>query len=483
MGEHRAMQDRADRPAHVAAVVLAAGAGSRFGGGKLLATVEGRPILQHVLDRLADAVDEVIVVLGDDASTIEGAIDWRNERRVHNPDPSRGLSSSLQVGLDAVGDDVDAAMIVLGDQPLVPPRAVRALLDAGVDAARPVVVPVYGDKAGRNPVMLGRAAFSLIAEATGDRGLGPLLDAHPELVRELPIRVEGGNPDVDTHADHVALLEAAWAARVQASAEQVDRFREVPDGTDFYAPVTGLFRADPRRTDEPVLEALLRLVEPGETWIDIGAGAGRYALPIALALAPTGGRVIALDASPGMLDALLELQSEHGVTDVEVVETRWPPRDGNLARFAADVALIAHVGYDIESIGPFIGAMESVAGRICVAVLMERQPASIADPCWPPVHGEARIALPALPEFVELLRARGREPAIEMTEREPRRFASREELEGFLRRQLWVEPGGAADRRFQAALDDLIEVDEDGRVGLRGQQSLAIGVVTWRPGR
>jgi CTP:molybdopterin cytidylyltransferase MocA/SAM-dependent methyltransferase len=469
-------------PSGVAAIVLAAGAGSRFGGGKLLAPVEGRPILQHVLDRLAaSGIGEVIVVLGDDAAAIEGAIDWRDERRVRNPEPSRGLSSSLQVGLATVGEDVDAAMIVLGDQPLIPPRAIRALLNAHVDDIRPVVVPVYGGDAGRNPVLLGRAAFPLIDETTGDRGLGPLLAAHPELLREIPIRVEGGNPDVDTRADHVALLEAAWAARVRASAEQVDRFREVPDGADFYAPVTGLFRADPRRTDEPVLEALLRLVEPGETWIDIGAGAGRYALPIALALARSGGRVIALDASPGMLDALLELQSQHGVADVEVVETRWPPPAHELARFAADVALIAHVGYDIESIGPFIDAMESVAGRLCVAVLMERQPASIADPCWPPVHGESRVALPALPEFVELLRARGRHPSVEMVERAPRTFASRQELEGFLRRQLWIEPGGAADQRFRTALDGLVAVDDEGSARLRDQSALPIGIVTWDP--
>jgi hypothetical protein len=139
------------------------------------------------------------------------------------------------------------------------------------------------------------------------------------------------------------------------------------------------------------------------------------------------------------------------------------------------------VGYDIESIGPFINAMESVAERLCVAVLMERQPASIADPCWPPVHGEARVPLPALPEFVELLRARGREPSVEMVEREPRRFASRQEIEGFLRRQLWVEPGGAADQRFRAALDELIAVDDGGTVRLHDQPPLAIGVVTWSP--
>jgi hypothetical protein len=127
--------------------------------------------------------------------------------------------------------------------------------------------------------------------------------------------------------------------------------------------------------------------------------------------------------------------------------------------------------------------MEASARRRCVAVLMERQPASVADPCWPPVHGEARVALPALPEFVELLEAMGRTVSVERLEREPRRFESREELEGFLRRQLWTRPGSAADRRFQAALDDLVEVDADGRVGLVDQRPMPIGIVTWSPFR
>jgi hypothetical protein len=126
--------------------------------------------------------------------------------------------------------------------------------------------------------------------------------------------------------------------------------------------------------------------------------------------------------------------------------------------------------------------MEAVARRACVAVLMERPPASVADACWPAVHGEARVALPALPEFIELLRARGRSPSVEMLAREPRSFASREELEGSLRRQLWIEPRGAADRRFRAALDGLIVVDADGGVTLRDQRAQPIGVVTWDPG-
>jgi hypothetical protein len=178
-----------------------------------------------------------------------------------------------------------------------------------------------------------------------------------------------------------------------------------------------------------------------------------------------------------MLGALRELATEFAIDNVDVVEGRWPP--AYPATFAADVALIAHVSYDIEAIGPFVRAMEAAARRLCVAVLMERQPSSIADVCWPPVHGEARVALPALPEFVELLRAMGRDPSIERLEREPRRFDDRAQLEGFLRRQVWVEPGSAADGRFVAALDDLVVIDAEGRAGLRDQRPLPIGVVTW----
>ena len=464
----------------VSAIVLAAGAGSRFGGGKLLAPLAGRPILQHVLDRLAeDGFREVVAVLGDDATDVEAAIDWRSERRIRNPDPSLGLSSSLRLGVAAVDASSEAALIALGDQPLLSHEAVAALLAAGVEADRPIAAPVYPADGGRNPVLVGRAAFDSVAATSGDRGLGPILAAHPELVRDVPIDVIRGNPDVDTRADLVALLEASWGERVRENAAQVDRRREVPDGSDFYAPVTGLFRADPARTDEPALDALLALVRPAERWLDIGAGAGRYALPIARALAASGGSVLAVDASRGMLDVLGELAEEHGISNVDVVLDRWPPSDPT--PFASDVALIAHVGYDIEAIGPFVEAMEASAGRLCVAALTERQPASVADVCWPPVHGEARVSLPALPEFVELLRARGREPSIERLEREPRRFASRDELAGFLRRQLWTEPGSAADARFQAALDESIETDADGRVGLVDQRPLPIGIVTWAP--
>jgi SAM-dependent methyltransferase len=274
--------------------------------------------------------------------------------------------------------------------------------------------------------------------------------------------------------------ENSWADRVRANREQVDRVREVADGPDFYAPVTSLFRADPRRTDEPILDVLRGVVQPGETWFDIGAGAGRYALPIAL----LAGEVIALDPSTGMLEALREQMVEYGVPNVRPIEGRWPPNAELAAALGpvpvADVALIAHVGYDIEAIGPFLDAMERAVRRLCVAVLMERQPASVADPFWPPVHGEARVALPALPEFVELLRERGREPEVTVVQRQPGTFETRSELESFLRRQLWIADGSEKERRYRRALEELL-VERDGGFGLRDQGPMPVGVVVWPP--
>lgn len=464
----------------VVGLVLAAGAGSRFGGAKLLATVGGRPMLQHVLDALAAAgVGEVVVVLGRDAAAVESAIAWRGERRVVNPEPERGLASSLQVGFVAVGPAAGAILVALGDQPLVSVEVIRSLLDAPREAGRAVVVPAYADERAHNPVLLCPAAFGLVAEATGDRGLGPVLAAHPELV--TAVDVAGANPDVDTPADLVRVIEAAWADRIRANRAQVERIREVPDGTDFYAPVNSLFRADPTRTDDPVLDALLRLVRSGETWLDVGAGAGRFALPIARALDRSGGSVVALDASPSMLEGLREIAEDYAIENVRTVEARWPPTDQRgLDEFEADVALIAHVGYDIEAIGSFVAGLEAAAARLCVAVLMERVPAAAANPFWPPVHGEERAPLPALPDVLELLDARGRRPSVERISIEPRRFDSRAALEGFVRRQLWVDPAGPKERRFQAALDELAVGGGSGWA-IKGRGPEPVGVVTWSP--
>ena len=467
----------------VAGLVLAAGLSSRFGSPKALAVVGGRPLLQHVLDAVAATpLDPVLVVLGHAADEIEAAIDWRDEVRLRNPDPARGLASSLHLGLDDLGavlPRLDGAVVVLGDQPRTRASVVAALVGAAERSDRLLVAPRYAGGGGINPVLVRHAAFDLVDRVTGDRGFGPFIATHLDLVEWVD--VEGSNPDVDTPADLARIAEELWADRVRANRDQVERVREVPDGPDFYAPVRSIFRADPDRTDDAVLDHVRGLARPGDTWLDIGAGAGRYALPLARIVQD----VVAVDPSAGMLGSLRDGAAEAGITNVQAIEGRWPPAAELRAALGsdpvADAALIAHVGYDIEAIGPFVDAMEAAARRLCVAVMMDRQPGSLAEGFWPPVHGESRVRLPALPEFEELLRVRGREPRVTIVEQSPRRFESREDVERFVRRQLWIADGGEKERRFHAAFDDLVVETDDGGLGLAGQAPFDVGVIEWTP--
>jgi hypothetical protein len=273
-----------------------------------------------------------------------------------------------------------------------------------------------------------------------------------------------------------ARLEDAWAARVRDNREQAERMREVPVG-DFYAPVSALFVADPRRTEEPTLEALRSMAAADEMWLDIGAGAGRYALPLALVVRS----LIAVEPSPGMRQALRTGLAEHAISNVRIVAAAWPDALEQLGRLpAVDVALIAHVGYDIEAIGPFLDAMEAATRQRCVAVLTDRSPASVADPFWPIVHGEERVALPALPDLLEVLHARGRVTDVIGVDRSPRTFESVDALAAFLRRQLFIAEGGEKDVHFRAILPDMIEL-RDGAWTLTDRPAGSIGIVTWAP--
>ena len=176
-------------------VVLAAGAGRRFGGDKLAATLEGRPILVHVVDAARVAgLDPVIVVVAPGTR-----IETPGATQVINPRPELGLSSSLRRGLGTVPPDVPLAVVLLGDQPLVSPDVIRAVAAAAAASPGYAAVPRYADGSGPNPVALGRPLFSLAEEAHGDRGLGPLLAERPWLVVEVP--VDATNPDVDTPSD------------------------------------------------------------------------------------------------------------------------------------------------------------------------------------------------------------------------------------------------------------------------------------------
>ena len=204
-----------ERRLDLAALVLAAGAGSRYSdepGAKLLASLGGRPILQHVLDEVrAVHAATTVVVLGHGIAAIEKALDWSDELRVINHAPDVGMASSLQIGIDtlrAMPQPVDGAWIVLGDQPRLRAETMLDLARAAAGARpadRPLVIPRYDEPGPRNPVLLLRPAWSWIDELDGDHGLGPFIEQRSDQVLEVPI--EGTMPDVDTPDDLARLAQ------------------------------------------------------------------------------------------------------------------------------------------------------------------------------------------------------------------------------------------------------------------------------------
>ncbi|HWS81552.1 MAG TPA: nucleotidyltransferase family protein [Rubrobacter sp.] len=193
------------RPSGVSAIVLAAGGGSRFGGGKLLAELGGRPIIETVLHNLREApVDEIIVVLGADAQRLREVCERYGARTLANEEWERGQSTSVLAGLRACGGE--AAVVLLGDQPFIGAEAVERLVSAFSEGAK-VAVATYGGKR-RNPVLFSREVWPLLeAELAGDEGARSVQRRHPELVVEVPCEEVGDPADIDTREDLKRLEE------------------------------------------------------------------------------------------------------------------------------------------------------------------------------------------------------------------------------------------------------------------------------------
>lgn len=281
---------------------------------------------------------------------------------------------------------------------------------------------------------------------------------------------------VDTLRPSATNALEAWAARVRADREQVERCREVEDPADFYAPVASRFSFDPRRTGDATLEVLRSLARQGERWLDIGSGGGRFALPLALIV----DEVVCVEPSDAMLGVLAEGAEVNGIANVRPIRSRWPLPEDQPAE-VADVALMAHIGYDIEAIGPFLDAVEEAAQRLCVAVMGEGAMTTVATLFWERIHGEPRVALPALPELLLLLLARGKLPEVRLVERIPPAFESIEDLLFMARRQLWVRPGSEKDHRLERLVRGDAARTDGGNWTLDPRPS-RIGVVGWGPG-
>jgi CTP:molybdopterin cytidylyltransferase MocA len=189
-------------------IVLAAGAGTRFGGPKQLALLDSRPLLQWAVDAAcaAEVLDRVLVVLGAHADAIEAAVPAGRAELRRCEDWREGLAASLRCGFDAAAG-ADWIIITLGDEPRLPPAAIEHVV-AVASAASAEVLAVRATWQGHpgHPVALNARLAPAVAELRGDRGARDLIASVPALEVECG---ELGDPgDVDT-PEQLAALRAA----------------------------------------------------------------------------------------------------------------------------------------------------------------------------------------------------------------------------------------------------------------------------------
>ena len=196
------------RAPRVAAIVLAAGQSSRFGTNKLLADVGGQPMIRRTVAAMRQAADVTFVVTGRDARMTETALEGLPVTFVHNPAFAEGLSTSLKAGIAALPPDTDAAVVALGDMPLVGPDAVRRLIAAYSPAEhRSICVPVFGAERG-NPVLWGRQHFDALKGLTGDKGARVLFEGLADQIVEVSMPDDAVLRDADTPEALAALRPA-----------------------------------------------------------------------------------------------------------------------------------------------------------------------------------------------------------------------------------------------------------------------------------
>ena len=184
-----------------AGVVLAAGSSRRMGRPKQLLDVGGRPLLEVVLGHAnASRLDDVIVVLGAGADDIQAQVDLGRARVVVNPDHESGMASSLRTGLAALDNDVDRAMVILGDQPDVAGRIDR-LLELQMESGLPAAALSFGGLL-HPPGLLARELWGDVMALEGDVGCRAVIRARPELVAPLAVGELRHPVDVDTPDDY-----------------------------------------------------------------------------------------------------------------------------------------------------------------------------------------------------------------------------------------------------------------------------------------
>src|SRR5581483_4864782 len=189
-----------------------------------------------------------------------------------------------------------------------------------------------------------------------------------------------------------------WVQLVEHRRDVIEGLARQGPQTRFWDTRAERFARRVEATDpktDPLTLALLDLVHPGDTVLDVGAGTGRYAVP----LAQVAAHVTAVEPAESMRAELERTLVAHGCDNVSVVPSRWE----DAAVEPADVVLCANVLYPIADVVPFVQKLDAHTRRTSVIIIRVDQMGTMVDPLWEEIWGVRRPPEPGLLDLYNLL--------------------------------------------------------------------------------
>ena len=260
-----------------------------------------------------------------------------------------------------------------------------------------------------------------------------------------------------------------WPIQVTNHHTQSIRAQNGIESNDFWQKYAKDFRSDPFRTNDLVVNRLLREIDGSKSLLDVGGGAGRLALPLSF----KAQHVTVLDSSESMLKQLNESLVEFNIKNICPIKGTWEETIVEVE----DIVLCSHVTYSITDIKFFIDKLISSANEAVIILGFFDAPQTFLAPLWERVHKEERVNLPGLSDLINVLWELGYYPNLEVLSIEPPpAFESMENAINDLRNRLYVIPNSEKDVLLKDAARDLLTTSDRG-LSVIGSKNRALGLV------